>query len=103
ENIYCRTLRLLADEGDDSLVNSSNYSTKIKPENIVLIGMRDLDEGERRYIKEHDIKTYTMAEVDRFGIKQVIEDTIEYLQTKTDGIHLSLDVDALDPVETPGT
>lgn len=102
-NIHGMPLRVLAGEGDERLVNISNYSPKIKTENIVLIGMRDLDEGERRYIKEHDIKTYTMAEVDRFGIKQVIEDTIEYLQTKTDGIHLSLDVDALDPVETPGT
>lgn len=44
-----------------------------------------------------------MAEVDRYGIKQVIKETIDYLKEKTDGIHLSLDVDALDPVETPGT
>lgn len=96
-------LRVLAGEGDDRLVNVSDYSPKVKPENIVLIGMRDLDEGEKRYIKEHNIKTFTMAEVDRFGIKQVIEETIAYLKPKTDGIHLSLDVDALDPVETPGT
>lgn len=102
-NIHGMLLRVLAGEGDDRLVNVSDYSPKVKPENIVLIGMRDLDEGEKRYIKEHNIKTFTMAEVDRFGIKQVIEETIAYLKPKTDGIHLSLDVDALDPVETPGT
>lgn len=96
-------LRVLAGDGDDRLVNISNYTPKVKPENIVLIGMRDLDDGERRYIKENNIKTYTMAEVDRYGIKQVMDETIEYLEAKTDGIHLSLDVDALDPVETPGT
>ncbi|MDW8798181.1 arginase [Staphylococcus pseudoxylosus] len=102
-NIHGMPLRVLAGDGDERLVNISDYSPKVKPENIVLIGMRDLDEGERRYIKEHNIKTFTMAEVDRFGIKQVIEETIAYLKPKTDGIHLSLDVDALDPVETPGT
>lgn len=102
-NIHGMPLRVLAGDGDDRLVNISNYTPKVKPENIVLIGMRDLDDGERRYIKEKNIKTYTMAEVDRYGIKQVMDETIEYLEAKTDGIHLSLDVDALDPVETPGT
>lgn len=102
-NIHGMPLRILAGDGDDKLVNIANYAPKIKPENIVLIGMRDLDVGERQYIKDNNIKTYTMAEVDRYGIKQVIEETIDYLKEKTDGIHLSLDVDALDPVETPGT
>ncbi|SUM88656.1 arginase [Staphylococcus saprophyticus] len=102
-NIHGMPLRILAGDGDDKLVNIANYAPKVKPENIVLIGMRDLDVGERQYIKDNNIKTYTMAEVDRYGIKQVIEETIDYLNEKTDGIHLSLDVDALDPVETPGT
>lgn len=102
-NIHGMPLRILAGDGDDKLVNIANYAPKVKPENIVLIGMRDLDVGERQYIKDNNIKTYTMAEVDRYGIKQVIKETIDYLKEKTDGIHLSLDVDALDPVQTPGT
>ena len=102
-NIHGMPLRILAGDGDDKLVNIANYAPKVKPENIVLIGMRDLDVGERQYIKDNNIKTYTMAEVDKYGIKQVIKETIDYLKEKTDGIHLSLDVDALDPVETPGT
>lgn len=102
-NIHGMPLRILAGDGDDKLVNIANYAPKVKLENIVLIGMRDLDVGERQYIKDNNIKTYTMAEVDRYGIKQVIKETIDYLKEKTDGIHLSLDVDALDPVETPGT
>ncbi|MDW4100666.1 arginase [Staphylococcus saprophyticus] len=102
-NIHGMPLRILAGDADDKLVNIANYAPKVKPENIVLIGMRDLDVGERQYIKDNNIKTYTMAEVDRYGIKQVIKETIDYLKEKTDGIHLSLDVDALDPVETPGT
>src|SRR5699024_6130385 len=102
-NIHGMPLRVLVGDGDERLVNISNYSPKVKPENIVLIGMRDLDEGEKRYIKDNNIKTFTMAEVDRYGIKQVMEETLDYLEDKTDGMHLSLDVDALDPVETPGT
>lgn len=102
-NIHGMPLRILAGDGDDRLVNISNYAPKVKPENIVLIGMRDLDTGEREYIKNNNIKTYTMADIDRLGIQQVINESIDHLKDKTDGIHLSLDVDALDPVETPGT
>ncbi|GAA6826230.1 arginase [Helicobacter pylori] len=102
-NIHGMPLRILAGDGDDRLVNVSNYAPKVKPENIVLIGMRDLDIGEREYIKNNNIKTYTMADIDRLGIQQVINESIDHLKDKTDGIHLSLDVDALDPVETPGT
>ncbi len=102
-NVHDMPLRTLLGEGDEQLVNVGSEGAKVKPENVVLIGMRDLDSGERRYIKEQNIKTYTMADVDRLGIQQVIKETIEYLKDKTDGIHLSFDVDGLDPYETPGT
>ncbi|MGV3244945.1 arginase [Staphylococcus sp. 11261D007BR] len=102
-NVHGMPLRMLAGEGDDQLVNLGGFAPKVKPENIVLIGMRDLDYGEREFIKQHGIKTYTMADIDDKGIGQVIQETIDYLKPRTDGIHLSFDVDALDPVETPGT
>ena len=102
-NIHGMPLRALIGEGDEALTNIGGYKNKVKPENVVLIGMRDLDEGEKKYIKEAGILTYTMADIDRLAMGQVISETIEYLKDKTDGIHLSLDVDALDPVETPGT
>ncbi|ULG72361.1 arginase [Macrococcus brunensis] len=101
-NIHGMPLRALIGDGHPDLVNIGGYKNKVKTENIVLIGMRDLDEGEKAYIKEVGIKTYTMSDIDRIGMGQVIEETLEYLK-ETDGIHLSLDVDALDPVETPGT
>ncbi|KAA1036932.1 arginase [Macrococcus equipercicus] len=101
-NIHGMPLRALIGDGHEDLVNIGGYKNKVKVENIVLIGMRDLDDGEKKYIREVGIKTYTMAEIDKLGMKTVIEETIDYLKDK-DGVHLSLDVDALDPVETPGT
>ncbi|HAR6343027.1 TPA: arginase [Staphylococcus pseudintermedius] len=102
-NMHGMPLRILAGEGDEKLVQLGGFAPKVKPENIVLIGMRDLDFGEREYIKKHQIRTYTMADIDEGGIRSVIEESIAYLKDKTDGVHLSLDVDALDPNETPGT
>ena len=103
-NIHGMPLRILLGEGPSELVNLNDFQPKLKPENVVLIGMRDLDKGERHYIKEQNIKTYTMADIDKLGIESVINESIQYLKDRNvDGLHLSLDVDALDPTETPGT
>lgn len=76
-------------------------SNKLNPKNIVLIGARDLDEGERSLIKELGIKVFTMHEVDLLGMSAIIEQTLQYL-SDVEAIHLSLDLDALDPNECPG-
>ena len=65
--------------------------------------MRDLDEGEKKFIKENNIKLFTATDVNKLGVDTVIKEALEYLEDKTDAIHISLDVDALDPIYTPGT
>ncbi|SDK63383.1 arginase [Lacicoccus qingdaonensis] len=102
-NIHGMPLAISCGVGDEKLVNLYKDGPKVKPENIVLIGMRDLDEGEKEYISENDILTFTMTDIKEKGISAVMRESLEHLQDKTDGIHLSLDVDALDPMETPGT
>lgn len=101
-NIHGMPLAVSLGIGHEKLTNILDYQPKIKPENIVIIGARSLDEGERILIKEKGIKVYTMHEVDRVGMSQVVEETIEYLKERTDGVHLSLDLDGLDPEEAPG-
>lgn len=80
---------------------TSLVTKKLNPRNIVLIGTRDLDKGERALIRELGIKVYTMHEIDMFGMPYVMKETLQYLQ-HVDSIHLSLDLDALDPIECPG-
>ncbi|MBU5466865.1 arginase [Virgibacillus sp. MSJ-26] len=101
-NIHGMPLAVSLGLGDPKLVNILNYAPKVKPENIVIIGARSLDEGEKELIKEKGIKVYTMHEIDRKGMSHVMEDAITYLESKTDGVHLSLDLDGLDPSEAPG-
>ena len=67
-------LRILAGDGPDELVHLNGFTPKVKPENIVLIGMRDLDKGEREYIKDQNIKTFTMADIDRFEYKKSLKE-----------------------------
>lgn len=101
-NIHGMPLAISLGIGHPLLTELGGYSPKIKPENIVIVGARALDEGEKELIREKGIKVYTMHEVDRLGMTKVMEETISYLKDRTDGVHLSLDLDGLDPHDAPG-
>ncbi|MCA1061447.1 arginase [Rossellomorea aquimaris] len=101
-NIHGMPLAVSLGIGHEDLTGIGHSNPKIKPENIVIIGARSLDEGERELIKEKGIKVYTMHEIDRLGMTRVMEESIDYLKGRTDGVHLSLDLDGLDPSDAPG-
>lgn len=101
-NIHGMPLAVSLGIGHERLTNILDYQPKIKPENIVIVGARSLDPGEKELIREKGIKVYTMHEIDSIGMTKVISETIEYLKERTDGVHLSLDLDGLDPEEAPG-
>ena len=102
-NIHGMPLAVSLGLGHERLTNIANYAPKIKKENIIIIGARSVDEGERELIKRLGIKIYTMHEIDRLGMTKVMEESINYFKARhVDGVHLSLDLDALDPLYTPG-
>lgn len=101
-NIHGMPLAVSLGIGNEKLTNILGYQPKIKPENIVIIGARSLDPGEKDLIKESGINVYSMHEVDRLGMPAVMSQAIDYLKDRTDGVHLSLDLDGLDPEEAPG-
>ncbi|MEH7238549.1 arginase [Bacillus sp. JJ1562] len=101
-NIHGMPLAASLGLGHKRLTDIAGYSPKVRPENVVIIGARSLDEGEKKLIKQLGVKVYTMHEIDRLGMTKVMEDTIDYLRERTDGVHLSLDLDGLDPHDAPG-
>ncbi|MDX8367133.1 arginase [Cytobacillus sp. IB215665] len=101
-NIHGMPLATSMGIGHKTLTEIAGYTPKVKPENIVIIGARSLDDGEKELIKEKGIKVYTMHEIDRLGMANVMEQAINYLKDRTDGVHLSLDLDGLDPHDAPG-
>ena len=76
----------------------------LKPENIVYIGLRDIDPGEEVILKENKIRYYSSTDVHKIGIHRVLKETHDHLNlapgTKT---HLSFDVDGIDPQYIPST
>lgn len=102
-NIHGMSLAISLGMGHPLLTSINGNQAKVKAENIVLIGSRSLDEGEKKLIRSLGIKCYTMHDIDRKGMAAVMQDAITYISGKTDGVHVSFDVDSLDPLEAPGT
>jgi len=74
----------------------------INPADIVYVGLRDLDSAEKRSIKKLGIKAFTMYDVDKHGIGWVMDQALAHLQNHTN-LHMSFDIDALDPFFAPHT
>ncbi len=101
-NMHGMPVASLLGIGNEEL-NSIAGDYRLKKENIVYIGCRDLDAGERKAFNELGIIVFTMHEVDKYGIVDVMEAAIEIATKGTDGIHVSFDLDGLDTTVAPGT
>jgi arginase len=102
-NIHGMPVAVLLGMGPKALTEIGGGETFLKRENIVYVGSRDLDSEERKAMKEQGIKVFTMYEIDDMGIKKVMEEAIRIAGEGTDGIHVSFDMDAMDPDVAPGT
>jgi arginase len=101
-NIHGMILAALCGVGDSRLVNAIGPDAHVEPSHTVIIGARDLDVGERKLLRAAGVRVYTMAEIDRRGMAEVTREAIELAGRTTNGIHVSLDMDAVDPAEAPG-
>lgn len=102
-NIHGMSLGVSLGRGIPLLTNLRGIYPKIKPEHVAIIGARSLDPGEKSYIRSLGIKCYTMHDVDRIGISRIMDKAIHHLRQSTDGVHVSFDIDCVDPREAPGT
>ena len=77
-NIHGMPLAVSIGLGHEELVNIRDFAPKIKPENVVIIGARSVDPGERELIKEKGIKVFSMHEIDKLGMSEVMTQAIQY-------------------------
>jgi arginase len=101
-NIHGMILASLAGLGNSSLTNVGGWSPKVHTESIVIVGARDLDTGEKELLRTHSIHIFSMSDIDQLGISEVMRQALTIAGQNNDGIHLSLDMDGLDPREAPG-
>ncbi len=74
----------------------------LSPENVVLVGLRSVDPPEVETIRDQGFTAYTMSDIDERGITDVVEEAMTAAADGVDGVHVSLDLDWLDPKEAPG-
>jgi len=100
-NIHGMPLAALCGYGDERLVDLGWPGAKIRPEDVVLIGLRDLDGEERRLMREAGVHVFTIEDVDRLGLPRVAELTLARIGGLP-RLHVSFDADVLDPELAPG-
>lgn len=100
-NIHGMTLAVLLGDGYPELVDVGRPGPKLRPEDVVMIGIRDLDPDERIRLKESGIAIYTMRDIDERGIGAVVREALARLEHR-ERLHISLDMDCLDPQAAPG-
>lgn len=100
-NIHGMPVAALVGEGPESLVNVGRPGAKLNPRQIVQIGIRDLDDPERERLARSGISVFTMRHVDEMGMASIARQAIDRLRHFS-RIHVSLDMDSLDPDEAPG-
>jgi arginase len=88
--------------GDPALVNVAGGGPHIDARRVVVVGARDIDPDERKLLKRSGVHVFTMTDIDRLGMDRVTRDAIALASEGAPGIHVSFDLDGVDPKDAPG-
>jgi arginase len=101
-NIHGMPLAVLLGHGVKELTHISGFAPKVLPEHVAVIGARSVDPGERELIRSLGVRVFTMSELDERGLSSVIEEAVDLASRNTAGIHVTMDMDFIDPFYAPG-
>jgi arginase len=101
-NVHGMPLACIAGMGPAELTELFGYKPKIDPRNIVIVGLRDVDQMERPHVRDSGVRAFTMRDIDERGLRSVMDEAIRLACEGTAGFHLSLDMDFVDPKDAPG-
>ena len=87
--------------GEQSLARILSDKPKVKPSNIVMLGLRDIDPPEMEFLNKLHIRYYTWQQMVTLGIQRCIDETLQYL-SHLQNVHISFDIDVMDPAHLPG-
>jgi arginase len=101
-NIHGMPLAALLGYGAPELTEVAGPGPKVDPANVALVGIRSLDTGEKKRLKETGVQVHTMSDVDRHGVHRVMQKALKRITDGTHYVHVSFDLDAVDPTVAPG-
>lgn len=101
-NIHGMILAALLGEGDKRLVDLYQAKIKIQKENVIIFGVRDLDEKEELTINRLNVKYFSYEYIKKVGLAEALREVDVYFKRKIEKLHISIDLDSLDPDIIPG-
>jgi arginase len=101
-NIHGMALAASLGLGHPELIGLSGLSPKIRPEHCALIGVRSIDPREKDNIQALNFPVYTMTDIDRQGVDPIIRNILKRMRHEVDWLHVSFDLDSVDPSVAPG-
>jgi len=101
-NIHGMPVSIALGIGHPSLTSIGGAFPKLDPRNLAIVGLRSIDPGERELIKELGVAAYTMFDVDKLGMYEIASRVLEDMARSVDHLHISFDVDGVDPSFAPG-
>lgn len=100
-NIHGMPLGVLAGHGHPDLVGIGSPGASVRPEDVVIVGLRSVDRQEQNLLRRAGVRSYTMKEIDAYGVARVVRQALKDL-SHLDRVHLSFDLDVMDPEVAPG-
>jgi arginase len=101
-NIHGMPVAVSLGIGAPELTKVGGDFTTLAPHQIAMIGLRSVDEGEKKLIKKLKIESYTMSDLDKHGVHRIIAKVLTSMRAKVDHLHVSFDLDSVDPMVAPG-
>jgi arginase len=101
-NIHGMPVAALLGYGPKELTSIGGDFVKIDARNVALVGIRSLDDGEKHRLKETGVQVHTMSDIDRHGIHRAMKKALARVADGTDYVHVSFDLDSVDPTVAPG-
>lgn len=101
-DVHGMSVSVLLGHGNHNLTNLSGVNPVLKPANVIFIGARQVDQDESDLIAKLGLRVYTIPEIEKRGIVEVIKEAVQILQSRTAGFVASFDLDVCDPSVAPG-
>jgi len=102
-NIHGMPVAVALGQGPRELTHIGGFAPKVMPNDMVLLGLRDLDRQEKQAILDSGVHAFTMKDIDERGMAPVMRDAINLATRNTEYLHVSFDIDSVDPRMAPGT
>jgi len=101
-NIHGMSLSAICGFGPDEIMEFDGRKNFVNPQNVVLVGGRDFDSREITRLKRSGVTVFSISDIDRLGISEVMQKSVDIASKNVNGIHLSFDMDAVTPSDAPG-